>query len=170
MSNIYYPLVYPDFRQNETEPSGGYVEIHVSHPDHESGRNIETAVFLAKRGFKVRLLPINNTPGVKNPDEYLIDEQLIIEFKHNYTPTASAIENEVRDAKKQADYILLHVMSELTAETLIKGLRLHIHRAPNVKQVWLIFEAELYQLSPEEIREKGAELKIKKLNPPAGST
>lgn len=68
--------------------------MHVTHASHEASRNVETAIFLAKQGFKVRLLPITNEPGVKNPDAYLIDEDITIEFKHNYVPTAGAIENE----------------------------------------------------------------------------
>lgn len=160
LSSLFYPLVYPDLRRNETEPSGGYVEMHVSHSSHETARNIETAIVLAKLGFKVRLLPVDNTPHVKNPDAYLIDEDIIIEFKHNSTPTASAIENEVRDAKKQADYILIHVQSVLSKDNLIKGLRRHIHRAINVNQVWLIFEEKLYRFTPTEVRNKVIEHKI----------
>jgi len=100
LSRIEYLLVYPDLRQNETEPSGGYVEMHITHASHEAARNIETAVILARQGFKVRLLPIDNTPHTKNPDAYFIEQGIVVEFKHNYTPTASAIEREVRNAKK----------------------------------------------------------------------
>lgn len=121
MSRIDYPLIYPDLRKDETEPSGGYVEMHVTHASHEAARNIETAIFLAERGFCIRLMPIDDTPNTKNPDAYLIDEQIIVEFKHNSTPTASAIENEVRDAKRQADYILLHIKSSISKELLVKG-------------------------------------------------
>ena len=160
MSSIDYPLIYPDLRKDEFEPSGGYVEMHITHASHEAARNIETAIFLAKKGFCVRWMPIDDTPNKKNPDAYLIEEQIVIEFKHNLTPTASAIENEVRDAKRQADYILLHIKSSLSKEVLIKGLRQHIHRAVNVKQVWLIFEDTLYRFSPTEIRNKHIEDKI----------
>lgn len=58
MSRVDYPLIYPDLRKNETESSGGYVEMHVTHASHEATRNIETAIILARQGFKVRLLPI----------------------------------------------------------------------------------------------------------------
>lgn len=139
MSRIDYPLIYPDFRRNETEPSGGYVEMHITHAFHEAAKNVETAIYLAKLGFKVRLLPITNEPNIKNPDAYLIDEDIVIEFKHNSTPTASAIENELRDAKKQANYVLLHIKSDLTKGALMRGLRSCIHRAVNLLEVWIIF-------------------------------
>ena len=109
--------------------------MHLTHASQEAPKNVETATCLAKLGFKVRLLPISTEPNVKNPDAYLIDEGIIIEFKHNVTPTASAIENEVRDAKKQANYVLLHVKSTLTKGALIRGLRTCIHWAVNVKEV-----------------------------------
>jgi hypothetical protein len=83
-----------------------------------------------------------------------------VEFKHNQTPTASAIENEIKIAKRQADHILLHIQSDLTKGALIRGLRLHIHRAPGVKSVWIIFKGELYCFTKEEIRNQTIEDKI----------
>ncbi len=160
LSIIYYPLIYPDFRKGEIEPSGGYVEIHITHSSHETARNDETAILLAKRGFKVRLLPVDEVPNKKNPDAYLINEDIIIEFKHNFTPTASAIKNEVRDAKKQADYILLHIKSSLTKGELLRGLNLTIHRAKNIQEVWIIFNHSIYRLTPMEILNGTASRKI----------
>ncbi len=160
MSRIDYPLIYPDLRKNETEPSGGYVEMHVTHASNEAVKNVETAIVLAKQGFKVRLSPITNVPFVKNPDAYLIDEDIVIEFKHNNTPTPSAIANELRDAKKQANYVLLHINSDLTKGGLIRGLRSCIHRATNVLEVWIIYREELYCFTPEEVRNETIEYKI----------
>ncbi|MVM31580.1 hypothetical protein GO755_16150 [Spirosoma sp. HMF4905] len=160
MSRIDYLLVYPDLRKRENEPSGGCVEMHITHASHEAARNIETAIVLAKQGFKVRLLPIDNTPHIKNPDAYFIEQDIVIEFKHNYTPTASAIEREVRNAKKQADHILIHAMSGITRDELIQGLRQHLHRAENIITVWLIFDGIIYHFSPEEIRNKHIEDKM----------
>jgi hypothetical protein len=48
-----YRLIHPDSRTNEDEPSGGYVEVHVSHDSHETELNIETAIVLAKLGYQV---------------------------------------------------------------------------------------------------------------------
>ncbi|QDK78437.1 hypothetical protein EXU85_07385 [Spirosoma sp. KCTC 42546] len=106
------------------------------------------------------MLPITNVPGVKNPDAYLIEEDIVIEFKHNTTPTASAIENELRDAKKQANYVLLHIKSDLTKGALIRGLRSCIHRAINILEVWIIFKGELFCFTPDQIRNEPIEYKI----------
>jgi hypothetical protein len=43
----------------------------------------------------------------------LVKEQISIEFKHNQRPTESAIDNEIRDARRQADYVLLHIRSNI---------------------------------------------------------
>ncbi len=155
-----YLLVYPDVRLGQAELSGGYVEIHVTHISQEATRNVETATCLAQWGYKVRLLAICSEPGVKNPDAFLVDEDIVIEFKHNLTSTPSAIENELRDAKRQADYVLLHIKSSISREDLIKGLRHQIHRATNVKEVWIIYGQVLSRLTPEEIRSRDAESKI----------
>lgn len=134
--------------------------MHVTHPSQEATKNIETAICLAKLGFKVRLLPITTAPNVKDPDAYLIGEDIIIEFKYNSTPTASAVANELRDGKKQADYVLLHIGSELTKGALIRGLRSCIHRAQNIQEVWVIYRNELYRFTPEEVRNDTIEYKI----------
>ncbi len=160
MSGIDYPLIYPDLRKDETEPSGGYVEMHITHASHEAARTIETAILLTRKGLKVRLLPIDNTPHTKNPDAYFIEQDIVVEFKHNYIPTASAIEREVRNAKKQADHILIHVMSSLTKGELIRGLKLQIHRAENIIDVWVILGDKLYRFTPTEIRDGTIEHKI----------
>lgn len=105
-------------------------------------------------------MPIDNTPHIKNPDAYSIDQDIIIEFKHNYTLTASAIEREVRNAKKQADHILIHVMSDVTKGELIRGLKLQIHRAENVMEVWLLYKEQLYQFTPTDILDGTIEHKM----------
>lgn len=164
MKDIFFPdyiLVYPDIRKGETEPSGGYVEVHITHHSHESARNTETAVFLAKRGYKVRLLPIDNTPGVKNPDAYLLDEQLIIEFKHNYTPTASAIEEAIRKGRKQADNLVIHILSDIPSKELIAGIRNRMYYAQNVQKIWLIRFDELVTINRNDVFDGTIALKIK---------
>lgn len=134
--------------------------MHITHPSQEATKNIETAICLAKLGFRVRLLPITTTPNVRNPDAYLLNEDIIIEFKHNSTPTASAVANELRDGKKQANYVLLHIKSDLTKGALIRGLRSCIHRAQNIREVWIIYKGELYCFTPEEVRNDTIEHKI----------
>ena len=98
-----YRFVYPDTK----DFSAGYVEVHITHNSHEEQRNIETAIILAKLGYQVRLLAIDT--AFRTPDAYLVKEQIYIEFKHTQTPTAGAINNEIRDAQGQANYVLIHI-------------------------------------------------------------
>ena len=129
-----YRLVYPDLEAGQIEPSGGYVEVHITHASHETERNIETAILLAKLGYQLRLLPIDDTEGTKNPDAFLIREQIKIEFKHNQRPTASAIDNEIRDARRQADYIVLHVQSKIKKEDLCNAIKNRLKAARPLKK------------------------------------
>lgn len=71
-----YTIIYPDIRKGEKEPSGGYVEVHRFYNQHEMELNLLTAVSLAKQGHKVRLLSVSDTPNKKNPDAFLLDEQV----------------------------------------------------------------------------------------------
>lgn len=152
MSDIrLYKLVYPDPRKNEVEQSGGYVEVHITHNSHEAERNIETAILLAKLGYQVRLLAIDT--AFRTPDAYLIKEQIRIELKHNQTPTVSAIDNEIRDAQGQANYVLIHVRSAIERGKLIYAVKDRLKRtnAQQIKEVWLIWKGELVRLKRKEV-------------------
>ncbi len=152
MSNArLYKLIYPDLEKNEIEPSGGYVEVHITHNSHETERNIDTAVLLAKLGYQVRLLPIDDTEGTKNPDAFLVREQIKIEFKHNQRPTASAIDNEIRDARRQADYVLLHIQSKIKKGDLCSAIKNRLKAALTIKELWIIWKGELIRLRRKEV-------------------
>lgn len=152
-----FTQVYPDPIAEEVEPTGGYVYVHNTHIGVERAKNIETATFLAKLGYKVQLLEVVNIQGHKNPDAYLINEALIFEFKQNLTPTKSAIDVEIHAAKKQASNILLHIQSEIKVGDLIDGIEGRTLRPENVdkiKSVWLIWKEQLFQFSYAQIRSK----------------
>lgn len=140
-----YQLVYPDLE----DYSEGYVEVHRTHNSHEAQRNIETAIMLAKLGYQVRLLAIDT--AFRTPDAYLIKEQIYIEFKHNQTPTAGAINNEIRDAQGQANYVLIHIQSTISRNNLISAIKNRMRDARKVKELWLIWKEELIRLKRKEI-------------------
>ena len=140
-----YRLVYPD----SEDYSGGYVEVHHTHNSHEAQRNIETAIILANLGYQVRLLAIDTT--FRTPDAYLIKEQIYIEFKHNQTPTTGAINNEIRDAQGQANYVLIHIQSTIRRNDLISAIKNRMRDAQRIKELWLIWKGELIRLIRKEI-------------------
>jgi hypothetical protein len=149
-----YTLVYPEFNEGD-EITGGYVYVHNTHLGEERVKNIETAIFLAKKGYQIRLLEVINQPNHKNPDAYIVNKNIIIEFKHNVRATKSAIDNEIRDARKQADYILIDIRSDISKIDLLKGIKTRYRRPEleyqTMKDLWLIWKNELYIFTRKEI-------------------
>jgi Contact-dependent growth inhibition CdiA C-terminal domain len=152
-----YLQVYPDIDKEEAELTGGYVQVHDTHAGEERTKNIETAKFLARLGYQVRLLEVLNIQGHKNPDAYLVQEDMIFEFKQNQKPTKSAIDVEIHAAKKQASNILLHIQSEIKVGDLIDGIEGRTLRPENIDKInniWLIWKEKLFQFSYVEIRNR----------------
>lgn len=148
-----FTQVYPNI--NETEPTGGYVHVHNTHIGEEREKNIKTAIFLAKLGYQINLLEVVNIKGHKNPDAYIVNEEIIIEFKQNERATQSAIENEIRDAKKQADYILIQASEYISVKDLLAGIKSKYRRKEpeylKMKDLWLIWKGELFIFTRHEI-------------------
>ncbi|MEY4539348.1 MAG: hypothetical protein RLZZ306_1105 [Bacteroidota bacterium] len=143
-----YQLIYDNIN------SDGYVYLHPDQKKIEKTHNSFVGVFLAKMGYKVWLLPPSDSPNVRTADAWLKEENLIIEFKHCQTPTSSAIDKAIQKAKKQAEYILLHIDCEITLSNLINGVEDRTQRPENVlaiKEIWLIYQGKLWRFSREEI-------------------
>lgn len=155
-----YTIIYPDVRKGEKEPSGGYVEVHRFHNQHELELNLLTAISLAKQGYKVRLLSVSDTPNKKNPDAFLLDEQIYVEFKHNQKPTRSAVDNELRDAREQAEHIVLHILSRLTKSHLINAVTGRLSRGKRIKTLWIIWRGKLYRFTRDEVLDRRFRNKI----------
>lgn len=140
-----YRLVYPEVKNY----SAGYVEVPVTHNSHETERNTETAIILAKLGYQVRLLHIDT--AFRTPDAYFVKEQIYVEFKHNQTSTVSAINNEIRDAQGQANYVLIHIQSTIRRGDLISAIKNRMRDAQRVKELWFIWKSDLIRLKRKEI-------------------
>jgi hypothetical protein len=150
-----FTQVYPDPNTEEIEPTGGYVYAHNTHIGDEREKNIKTAIFLAKLGYQVHLLEVVNIQGHKNPDAYIVNEDIIIEFKQNERATQSAIDNEIRDARKQADYILIQASEFISTKDLLAGIKNRYRRKEpeylKMKDLWLIWKGELFIFTRQEI-------------------
>jgi Contact-dependent growth inhibition CdiA C-terminal domain len=143
-----YHLIYNDIN------SDGFVYLHPEQNKMEKAHNSFVGIFLAKLGYKVWLLPPSDLPNVRTADAWLEEENLIVEFKHCQTPTSSAIDKAIQKAKKQAEYILLHINCEITLNNLINGVEDRTQRPENVlaiKEIWLIYLEKLWKFSREEI-------------------
>ena len=143
-----YHLIY------EHTNSNGFVYLHPEQNKMEKAHNSFVGIFLAKLGYKVWLLPPNDLPNVRTADAWLEEENLIIEFKHCQVPTSSAVDKAIQKAKKQAEYILLHIDCEITLSNLMDGVENRTQRPENVlaiKEIWLIYQEKLWKFSREEI-------------------
>lgn len=134
--------------------TGGLVEAEKSVNKNELRDNKAIAEFLADLGHKVRLLGVDNTPGVKNPDALVNGKTF--EFKTNKQATKSAIDNELRKAKKQADHIVLHITSDISVADLADAISDRMARAENVNELWLMHNDNLIKLKKAELTDKGA--------------
>lgn len=155
-----YTIVYPDIRKGEKEPSGGFVEIEQNYAPRELEQNLVTAICMARHGYKVRLLNVRNNPGVRNPDAYLLEEKIHVEFKLNLRPTRSAIDSELRKAKDQAEYIVLDMRSKIRKSDLINALTNRLNRARRIRLVWIIWQGRVRCFSRKEILERSFREKI----------
>ena len=137
--------------------SGGKVFFHPMQNKLEKTHNQQVAIFLAKLGYQVWLLPPSNQPNSKTADAWLENEKLMIEFKHCQTPTATAIDKAIQKAKKQAKHILLDIDCEIILEKLIEGIENRCQRAENqlmITSIWLRYQGSLFRFGREEIVSK----------------
>ena len=84
----------------------GKVYLHPKHGRGELAENIEFARWRAEQfGEEVILLP--NPQNIKTADSYNITRGVMEEYKRCSTPTISAVDNALRSASHQADYIII---------------------------------------------------------------
>lgn len=143
--------------------SGGYVDAHLLHNTAELEKNFMTSRVLAMAGHKVELLPKiddiklrgimpKGTYENMNPDA-LVDGKIFEFQKHKANKTA--IHNNIREAYKQADRIILHLdgnLSEHDIKRFCKG-QLNISKiSPDqLKEIWVIVEKHIYKYGYEDI-------------------
>ena len=144
----------------EDNVTGGWVELDPVFITHETDDNLKTAKLLAKNGYQVRLLPILNQGNCKNPDALLIKENQFIEFKHNTKPTRSAIENEIRKGKTQANYLLLHIKSKIARASLLDAIKNRM-KFTSLKGLWIIWNDQLYIFNRKQIFDRTIDNRLK---------
>lgn len=110
---------------------------------------MKTAKILADIGHNILLLKILNIPNIKNPDADI--DGVSFEFKHNHKPTKSAIDNELRKAFKQADNIVLHILSDISSNELCRAIVGRLKQTENANMLWIITKNnELIKISTEQ--------------------
>lgn len=143
------------WEQIDTEK--GNVRVHAMHNLDERTENIVTATHLAKsHGYSIDLLPVH--PDKKNADSYNRTLKINQEYKTNKVATKSAIDNELRDASKQADHIVININSDIDYNTLGRGIKGRVNQEKNIKSVTIIRNGKDKTYDRSDIMKKGFNL------------
>ena len=128
----------------------GYLQISSLHGKHEMVENIRVARFLANTlGHSIFLLARSDYR--KNADSKNVTLNIFQEYKVNKTPTKSAIDNELRDAAKQSDHIVLWIDSAISQNDLERGIKGRTTWEKNIKEVWIIQNSEVLMFTRSQI-------------------
>lgn len=128
----------------------GILRIHSGQGKKERDENIRIGKYLVEKyGYEIDLL--DNPSGRKSADSYNKTLGLTQEYKVNSTPTKGSIDNLLRDAKKQADDIVLWIDSDISWGDLTASLRSRVRRSENIKTVTIIKNNHDISLSREDI-------------------
>ena len=117
----------------------GKVLVHPKHGKNEVKENTRIATYLAnKHGYDIELLPRKD--GTKSADSFNHTLHKKQEYKLNVTASKSSIDNLIREAKKQADSIVLQIDSKISLGDLKDALTNRLRRSPNITDITLIIE------------------------------
>ena len=115
----------------------------------EDRDNMEAAEMIADYGKTIELLEPDNRQNKKNADAKMDGEAW--EIKTNRTPTKSAIDNALRAAAKQADRVILHVLSDIPEERMREAVKNRFRREENLKEIIILTEWKLRQYDRETV-------------------
>jgi hypothetical protein len=134
----------------EIPTTNGRVRYHILHGEHERADNLNIAKYFAEKyGHKIDLLPIDNRRA--SADAYNHTLGVKQEYKVNRKPTKSAIDNEIRSAKKQADHIVILILSNIAANSLRNGIQDRVCRSATIQTVTVIWQGRDKMYSREQI-------------------
>lgn len=145
------------------ETDRGQVRIHQEHGKNERKENVEIATYLAnKYGYSIDLLPIID--GKKSADSYNNTLDKKQEYKVNTAATKNSIDRLIRDARKQADSIIIRLDSEMSFMDLRDAITDRLRRAENITDITLIQSgkdvtytrkqmlSDLFKIQPEDFK------------------
>lgn len=123
------------FTQCETK--NGILRVSSKHGKTEKKENVRVGTYLAeKHGYEIDL--IANPPDRKSADSFNNTLGVFQEYKVNVTPTKNSIDNLIRDAKKQADDIVLWIDSDISLGDLRDAITSRVKRAGNIKSLTIV--------------------------------
>ena len=145
--------------------AGGYVQVHATHGKQELADNLRIGQYLADQQERVRLLPIDSTPGTANPDA--TRNGTIWEFK---TPDSASGKNGTQNAVKQAsaqgrENVLIELRATYRISDVVNGLKAAFQpgRAKSIRQVDLMLpDGQTVNFTADQLRDHSFIDRLKK--------
>jgi hypothetical protein len=151
-------LMEAESRYKELPVKAGRLRIHEGHGKREKAENIRIGTYLAeKHNYFIDLL--DNPDNDKSADSYNHTLGILQEYKVNSTPTKSSIDNLLRDAKKQANNIVLWIDSDISWEDLTTALRSRVRRSENIETVTLVRGGKDIMITREVLLKDGFKIR-----------
>lgn len=147
------------------EPTeNGRIYVHPEHGKNELAENLEFARWRAEQfGEDVILLP--NPHGIKSADSYNITRGVQEEYKRSVKPTVNSVSQVLRDAKDQADYVIIELHPDMKVSDTLNAITSRITdntnppRCTNLKEIRLKVGDYEAVYSREQIISKGFKIK-----------
>ena len=139
--------------------TAGQLRIHSGHGKGERKENIRVGSYFAnKYGSEIDLL--DNPDGVKSADSYNRTLGYEEEYKVSQTPSKNSIDRLIRDAKNQADHIVLWIDSDISIEDLSAALRSRVRRSDNIRTITIVINGKDVSLTRAEIVSEGFKIRL----------
>lgn len=137
--------------------SGGIVtKEYTGIPDEETQNLAAAKVIADVWGCVIALLQPSRDRGVKSADAIIFRGgclPVMWEIKTNLIPTSRAIDNALRKAGKQADKMILHILSNISDEKLWQGIKNRL-RQTGLQELAIIKGNNITLYSREQILAK----------------
>ena len=141
----------------------GKVRIHSGHGKKERKENIEIATYLAnKHEYVIDLL--DNPNNITSADSYNHTLKFKQEYKVNRTATKNSIDTLIRDAKRQANNIVLRIDSDIPLGILRDGITDRVRRSKNIENITVIINGKDVNYSRNEILKDDFKIKQEDFN------
>ena len=151
-------VVLKDAPYTLVETERGRVRIHSGHGKHERKENIEVASYLAnKHDYVIDLL--DNPDNEKSADSYNHTLGIKQEYKISKTASKNSIDRLVREARKQADNIVLRIDKPISFGDLLDALTNRLRRADNIENITIIIEGKDATYSRKNILKNGFKIR-----------
>lgn len=114
--------------------------------------------FANKYGYDIDLL--NNPDNVKSADSLNRTLGYEEEYKVSRTPSKNSIDRLLRDARKQADHVVIWVDSDISVEELSAALRSRVRRSENIKTVTIVINGKDIRLDRANILSESFKIRL----------